>query len=104
MVSSSDMIIISRLISQLDILMLTYNPVRVLSPESIPDLSVVHHILTVSVHHSRGEPGTPVVSEPQIYVGVRQGGSVCVLPGEQGWRARQGLGRVEVRQAGGFNW
>lgn len=54
-------------LSQLNIL--TYNPVRVLSPESVPDLGVVHHVTTVSVDHSRGGPRLAVVSEPQIYGG-----------------------------------
>ena len=52
-------------LTQLNIL--TYNPVRVLSPASIPDLGVVHHVTTVSVDHSRPGPrSTTMVSEPQI--------------------------------------
>ena len=81
--------------------MFTYNPVPVLSPESVPDLGGVPHLTTVSVHHSRGGPRLGVVSEPQIYPAPQL--SMGVLPGQQGWRARQGLGRVEVRKTGGLD-
>ena len=47
--------------------MLTYNPVPVLSPESIPELCVVHHVLTVSVDEAGEGPRLGVVSEAQTW-------------------------------------
>ena len=73
--------------------MLTYNPVRVLSPESIPDLSVVDHIITVSVHHSRGGPGKAVVSEPQIYLSRLSLSMRFTWTARLGSEARSGQGR-----------